>query len=49
LPPFRVTIAIAAQRLLAERGVAARVVSVPCSIVPAQAAELRQAVIATRP
>jgi transketolase len=41
-----VTIAIAAQRLLAERGVAARVVSVPClDRFLAQAAELRRSVI----
>jgi transketolase len=45
-----VTIAIAAQRLLAERGVAARVVSVPClNRFLAQAADLRQAVIGEAP
>ncbi len=45
-----VAIAVAAQRLLAERGVAARVVSVPClDRFLAQAAELRQAVIGDAP
>jgi transketolase len=45
-----VTIAIAAQRLLAERGVAARVVSVPClDRFLTQAADLRQAVIGDAP
>jgi len=45
-----VAIAIAAQRLLAERGVAARVVSVPClDRFMAQASDLRQAVIGDAP
>ena len=45
-----VAIAIAAQRLLAERGVAARVVSVPClDLFLAQAADMRQAVIGDAP
>jgi transketolase len=45
-----VAIAIAAQRLLAERGVAARVVSVPClDRFLAQPAELRQSVIGDAP
>jgi transketolase len=45
-----VAIAIAAQRLLAERGVAARVVSVPClDGFLAQAPELRRAVIGDAP
>jgi transketolase len=45
-----VAIAIAARRLLAERGVAARVVSVPClDRFLTQAADLRQAVIGDAP
>jgi transketolase len=45
-----VAIAIAAQRLLAERGVAARVVSVPClDRFLAQAPELRRSVIGDAP
>jgi transketolase len=45
-----VAIAVAAQRLLAERGVAARVVSVPClDRFLAQAAELRRSVIGDAP
>jgi len=45
-----VAIAIAARRLLAERGVAARVVSVPClDRFLAQTAELRQAVVGDAP
>jgi transketolase len=45
-----VAIAIAARRLLAERGVAARVVSVPClDRFLAQTAELRQAVVGNAP
>ena len=45
-----VAIAIAARRLLAERGVAARVVSVPClDRFMAQTAELRQAVVGDAP
>jgi transketolase len=45
-----VAIAVAAQRLLAERGIAARVVSVPClDRFLAQPAELRQSVIGDAP
>jgi transketolase len=45
-----VAVAVAAQRLLAERGVAARVVSVPClDRFMAQASDLRQAVIGDAP
>jgi transketolase len=45
-----VAIAVAAQRLLAERGVAARVVSVPClDRFLAQSTELRRAVIGDAP
>jgi len=47
---IEVAIAIAARRLLAERGVAARVVSVPClDRFMAQTAELRQAVVGDAP